>query len=565
MAKIDKEFERLQKHIDKMTKHREVTVARNHKKVLDDLRFRLGKLYDQFEVNGQLSYEDMVKFNRLQKLDKEIDKMIRDLYKTNTDLVKGHLGAIAKETYTKTLNIVEDAAGGEIKGVARSFNVSKTVNDQMAGIQWPKRMGKHRADVVWDIQKEIKQGLTQGSTYKQMSDRLKKELEISTSKANTIIRTESARVHAKAKEESLDSIAKEGVQMVKTWLSSQDERVRSSHSDMNGVTVPYDEDFELPGGYRAKGPMDDRLPPEEVINCRCLMTIELASPSTSVGKSVDRVDIIETETNEESKELKALLKSVDNIDKDNLANRRGIAKDLLSDLKIENMTISISKIQAHGQCEFHIDSKHKMTMNRFVLNSADRRSENHSIKTLFHEAYHAKADGMLSDFRLNQKAYLMIEETFAETSAHYLYKQLGIDHEIAASYAEKLTEMLPRLKQLDQFKDCKTFADFGKIAWEERLNGVNPQWTDLYNKAMKVDYDYATFTGKYMSYIDKNTDELLDVMLDNMPQYKSYKSNMATDFKSAKDKIKEGKSLSKNEKMVLDNLVTVSMGRLGVK
>ena len=111
-----------------------------------------------------------------------------------------------------------------------------------------------------------------------------------------------------------------------------------------------------------------------------------------------------------------------------------------------------------------MSSNGRMKMSRFVLNSKDQRSENHSIKTLFHEAYHAKADGMVGDLIKDKTAYLMVEETFAETSAHYLYKQLGIEKEIAASYAEKLTEMLPRLKQLDKFKDCTTLADFGEIA-----------------------------------------------------------------------------------------------------
>lgn len=547
-----------------MTRHRETTVARNHRKVLDDIRFRLAKIYESYEINGQLTYAEMLKYNRLQKLDKEIESMIKDLYKTNDNLIKGHLTAIAKETYDQTVGIMEEAAKKELKGVAKSFKVDKTVNEQMAGINWPARMGKHRADVIWDIQKEIKQGLTQGDTYSTMAKRLKKELEVSNSKARTIIRTESARVHARAKEESLDAIAKEGVRMEKTWLSSQDERVRSSHADMNGVTIPYEDDFELPGGYRAKGPMDARLPAGEVINCRCILTVELARDDRAVDNIVD---IGYNDTEEVDEELSKLLKSVGTIDKSNLDDRRGIAKSLLSDLDLENLKISISKIDAHGQCEFNLSPDGTMAMQRFVLNSQDQRSEYHSIKTLFHEAYHAKADGMVSDILRDRHAYLMIEETFAETSAHYLYKQMGLDKEIAASYAEKLTEMLPRLKQLDKFKDCTTFADFGQVAWTERLNGLNPKWNDLYTEAMKVDYDYKTFANKYMDYIDKNKDELLDVMLDNMPKYRPYKSHMANDLEGAKGKLsgKDKGDLSSNEKMVLNNLLTVSMGRLGVR
>ena len=144
----------------------------------------------------------------------------------------------------------------------------------MAGLKWTERMGKHREDVIWSIQKEIKQGLTQGDTYGTMAKRLKKELEVSTSKCNAIVRTESHRVHAQAKVDTLDSIVKHGVKMTKTWLSSIDERVRSQHASMHGVTIPYEEDFILPDGSRGKAPGLIGEPQHD-INCRCIITINV--------------------------------------------------------------------------------------------------------------------------------------------------------------------------------------------------------------------------------------------------------------------------------------------------
>src|SRR5690606_8323937 len=152
--KLDEEFLKLQRYIDKLSRMRENTIAKNHKKVLDELRKRLARLYELYEINGQVTYDEMVKYNRLQNLDKEVEKMLKKLYKDNTKLIRGDLRAIARETYTNTIELLEAASKRRLKGIVKELDVTKTVNEQMAGLKWTERMGKHRNDVIWDIQKE---------------------------------------------------------------------------------------------------------------------------------------------------------------------------------------------------------------------------------------------------------------------------------------------------------------------------------------------------------------------------------------------------------------------------
>jgi len=56
-----------------------------------------------------------------------------------------------------------------------------------------------------------------------------------------------------------------GVAITKTWITAEDERVRESHRELNGVTIPIDEPFANGLMY----PSDYSGAPEEVINCRC--------------------------------------------------------------------------------------------------------------------------------------------------------------------------------------------------------------------------------------------------------------------------------------------------------
>ena len=125
--------------------------------------------------------------------------------------------------------------------------------------------------------------------------------------------------------------------------------------------------------------------------------------------------------------------------------------------------------------------------------------------------------------------------------------------------------MLPRLKQLEEFKDCKTLSDFGEKAWEIRLNEKDARWAGLYKEAMKVNHNWLSYAGQYVDYIDENLDDLLDLMLENMPKYKRYKEHMRADYRNARVKMETNEMLSGNEKMVLRNVLINAMNRLGVK
>lgn len=271
---LDKEFLRLQSHIDKIIRTGEKDIARNYKETLDSLRSYIAELYSRYEAEGQLTFYEMNKYDRLSKMDKEIIKLILELYKGNSQVIRGTLRGVAEESYTNTLNIVNQATGRRIKGILKPTDITKTINSEMAGLKWAERMHYHRNTAIYEIQKEIKQGLTQGDTYGTMARRLKKKLEVDISKANTIVRTEGHRCHGQAKEDSFDTIQKAGVKFKEQWVSSRDERVRSYHEELDGVTINHGEMFYSPSGAAGPGP-GLMGKPEDDINCRCIKILVL--------------------------------------------------------------------------------------------------------------------------------------------------------------------------------------------------------------------------------------------------------------------------------------------------
>ena len=59
----------------------------------------------------------------------------------------------------------------------------------------------------------------------------------------------------------------------KTWETVGDNRVRSTHQEVEGLTIPIDEPFQLAGGYMM-APHDDSLGVDEneLIKCRCTLS-----------------------------------------------------------------------------------------------------------------------------------------------------------------------------------------------------------------------------------------------------------------------------------------------------
>lgn len=56
----------------------------------------------------------------------------------------------------------------------------------------------------------------------------------------------------------------------KRWVSRHDSRVRHDHLNADGQTVPADGDFVV-GGYSMQYPGDVSAPPEQTVNCRCVL------------------------------------------------------------------------------------------------------------------------------------------------------------------------------------------------------------------------------------------------------------------------------------------------------
>jgi len=118
----------------------------------------------------------------------------------------------------------------------------------------------------------IEQGRADNLTLPQIAKELtNKFLPISRSRAALIARTETHNAASFANHSYHLQVERDlGTKMLKRWVSTNDERTRSSHAAANGQTVDMSEDF-IVGGAEMGFAGDSKGGAKNVINCRCVI------------------------------------------------------------------------------------------------------------------------------------------------------------------------------------------------------------------------------------------------------------------------------------------------------
>jgi SPP1 gp7 family putative phage head morphogenesis protein len=205
-----------------------------------------------------------------------------------------------------------------------------------------------------------------------------------------------------------------------------------------------------------------------------------------------------------------------------------------------------------GQTGMPINSAGFIKFDSFALYANDTRSIPERIQVIFHELFHAKADGLLADAIqdrtdaldaklaaaiatrskkvLSWAEWSYVDDLYAEISSAYWVKDLGIykkNQGFMASYAEYVVKSLPKLKMLEQYAEADNFYDFGKLFAELRFDSEKKAAVQALHFD---DYKYLKSTpmwkadsfedltkylerGGYLDYIRYNKDDLAEAFV----------------------------------------------------
>lgn len=284
LTKYLNELRKIEKHRDKKT---EKEIRKLYQQMLKEVRSFLGETYAKYAKDDKLTYELLSKQKQYAYFLNQVEQSVSGL----STKVRNEIRSAVEESYAHAYDYMVEAVLKadnieELRELLEGLHgvpaetIKRAVENPIAGLTLNDTLEKSRATVIYNIKKQIGIGLTNGDRYSTMAKRIKTTLQDDYKKAIVIARTETHRVreagnHDAAKD--VNDTLKAGnatVELVKTWKTMKDERVRSTHSDMEGVTIPVDDEFELPSGATTLAPSQSGVASED-INCRCYLSYSL--------------------------------------------------------------------------------------------------------------------------------------------------------------------------------------------------------------------------------------------------------------------------------------------------
>jgi hypothetical protein len=274
-------MKRINRRIGQLVKEHERLIARRYAATLVDMRAILSKQYEKYEQGGELTLQEMLKHDRMKKMMREMNFLLKTHYKDVNKVMEQLLGGV----YTEGFNLTAWAVESETRLKLGYSSVSPEtltamLKNPVDGLTLNNRLERQRVKIIASIQNQVTQGLLKNETYGTMAKRLKGELEGDLVKATRIVRTEGHRSQETGKLDAAAHATDNGVIMMKEWNTMEDGVVRrkpknlADHKKLNEKKIVMDALFD---DGLSKGLAPGQLPAAgSSINCRCFLTYSIA-------------------------------------------------------------------------------------------------------------------------------------------------------------------------------------------------------------------------------------------------------------------------------------------------
>jgi hypothetical protein len=259
---------------DKLIAATKKGMAGDYAKLLKQLKVIVADTYEQYASEGSLSYSEMQKFKRIEKLKTQLDKATATGTKPVFRKMQGGLEDVAQNSYTSSLTAIAAVANANIGRELSGNEIQAILNKPWSGVTLDERIGLRRTDIGNRVRQNVLQGIIRGDTYEDQAATLKDTIVKDYARNGRLSEDLGHQVQSDATVEAIDHAREQDIEITKTWVTAGDDRVREDHAAMDGQEVLADEMFRIPegpnAGMEADGPGLFGIP-EEDINCRCWM------------------------------------------------------------------------------------------------------------------------------------------------------------------------------------------------------------------------------------------------------------------------------------------------------
>lgn len=175
--------------------------------------------------------------------------------------------------YALNFNALKGAVESVVKGYSFSLVDPQVVKNLATRDKTllPYKYVNGRKDVRWNTQKvnsAVLQGVLQGESVSDIGKRLQSVTEMNRTSAIRNARTTVTSAECKGRQDSYEQAAKDGIEIEREWIATNDYRTRHSHVMLDGQIAPVDKPFKSELGP-IMYPCDPNAHPANVYQCRC--------------------------------------------------------------------------------------------------------------------------------------------------------------------------------------------------------------------------------------------------------------------------------------------------------
>lgn len=237
---------------------------------LREVREELAEYYERLAVGGVLTHAEMMRYNRLSRLERELEGMVRDMARRIRREIHRDLGYLYEDSYERSARVISRVAGTAlVLGVLSRERILASVRSVVSGLALGDRVAMRADDLSWRLRGLVVRGLVRGISQTQMMRDVRELFLWDAVRATRAVNTEAHRVKNEARFAAGQDAIKKGVILEKVWVTAGDDKVRDAHVGMAGQRVAADDLFVEPeSGATTLYPGGFNIP-ELDINCRC--------------------------------------------------------------------------------------------------------------------------------------------------------------------------------------------------------------------------------------------------------------------------------------------------------
>lgn len=184
----------LMDQVDAWDKETMKKIDRTYRDLYKELVSEITDLLSRYSSGGEITYEMMNKFNRLERLEKQIYDILKKYSKKEADLIREALTEYFMESVQFQAEVLSTFANKQMPVRFNQKQVEAAINFPWAAYNFETRIGEQKRRLGYTLNEVLITGLLEGRSIQKMTRDLLQKINMAKKVAERLIRTESARI-----------------------------------------------------------------------------------------------------------------------------------------------------------------------------------------------------------------------------------------------------------------------------------------------------------------------------------------------------------------------------------